>query len=59
MTSPHGQPQAVATRALKLPQVGMIRGKSVRLILKKRPHQTIFAMPTDAGNQHQRNYAAF
>ncbi|XPE55350.1 hypothetical protein ACNKHW_04805 [Shigella flexneri] len=33
---------------MKLPQVsdGMIQGKSVRMILKKEPHQTIFAMPT-------------
>ncbi len=48
MTSPHEGNRKLLQRALKLPQVsdGMIQGKSVRLILKKRPHQTIFAMPT-------------
>lgn len=47
MTSPHEGNRKLLQRALKLPQVsdGMIQGKSVRLILKKRPHQTIFAMP--------------
>ena len=44
MTSPHEGNRKLLQRALKLPQVsdGMIQGKSVRLILKKRPHQTIF-----------------
>lgn len=48
MTSPHEGNRKLLQRALKLPQVsdGMIQGKSVRLILKKRLHQTIFAMPT-------------
>ncbi len=48
MTSPHEGNRKLLQRALKLPQVsdGMIQGKSVRLILKKRPHQTIFAMRT-------------
>lgn len=45
--STRGQPQTIATRLETA--TGQRRhdsGKSVRLILKKRPHQTIFAMPT-------------
>ncbi len=62
MTSPHEGNRKLLQRALKLPQVsdGMIQGKSVRLILKKRDHTRRYSpCGRDAGNQHQRNYAAF
>ncbi len=62
MTSPHEGNRKLLQRALKLPQVsdGMIQGEIGTSDPQKRGHTRRYSpCRRDAGNQHQRNYAAF